>query len=27
VTTITPRAAGEQITDSNAFDSGMISQL
>jgi hypothetical protein len=27
VTTITPRATGEQITDSNAFDSGMISQL
>ena len=27
VTTITPRATGERITDTNAFDSGMISQL
>jgi hypothetical protein len=27
VTTITPRATGGGITDTNAFDSGMISQL
>jgi hypothetical protein len=27
VTTVTPRATGERITDTNAFDSGMISQL
>jgi hypothetical protein len=27
VTTIAPRATGGQITDTNAFDSGMISQL
>jgi hypothetical protein len=27
VTTVTPRATGERITDTNAFDSGMISSL
>jgi hypothetical protein len=27
VTTVTPRATGERITDTNPFDSGMISQL
>ena len=27
VTTITPRVTGEKLTDTKAFDAGMISQL